>query len=79
MKITIQPDLELKLWARAETEGLTVEAYIERIARDDQEAEEELAGLALDGVNSGASIEPSREYWEEKRRRFIAPHEEHGR
>ena len=33
------------------SEGLTVEGYIERIARDDQQAEEELEMLALEGLN----------------------------
>lgn len=40
MNITIPPELESRLRARAEAEGLTIEGYIERIARDDQQAEE---------------------------------------
>jgi|HubBroStandDraft_1064217.scaffolds.fasta_scaffold180571_1 hypothetical protein len=56
MSITIHPDLESRLRARAEIEGLTVEAYVERIARDDQQAEEELEALALGGLDSGESI-----------------------
>lgn len=71
MSIVIHPDLENRLRARAEAEGLTVEAYIERIARDDQKAEEELEALALEGLNSGESIQPDERYWEEKRRRLI--------
>ena len=71
MSITIQPELESRLRARAEAEGLTVEAYIERIARDDQEAEEELEALALEGLTSGDSIEADERYWEEKRRQLI--------
>ncbi len=39
MSITIHPELEARLRARAETEGLSVEAYVERIARDDEQAE----------------------------------------
>lgn len=38
MAITIHPELEAKLRARAEAAGVTIEAYIERIARDDQSA-----------------------------------------
>jgi hypothetical protein len=71
MSITIQPELESRLRARAEAEGLTVEAYIERIARDDQKAEEELEELALEGLNSGDSIKADERYWEEKRRQLI--------
>ena len=52
MNITIPPELQSRLRARAEAEGLTIEGYIERIARDDQQAEEELEALAFEGINS---------------------------
>ena len=74
MNITIPPELESRLRARAEAEGLTIEGYIERIARDDQQAEEELEALALEGINSGESIEPDEKYWKEKRRRLVERH-----
>ncbi len=48
MSITIHPELEARLRARAEIEGITVEAYIERIARDEEQAEQELEALALE-------------------------------
>ena len=35
MSITIQPELEALLRARAEDEGITVEQYVERIARQE--------------------------------------------
>ena len=70
MPITIHPELEAKLRARAEAAGVTVETYIERIARDDQAAEEELEALALEGLNSGDPIEVGAGYWEEKHRRL---------
>ena len=57
MSIIIHPELEDKLRARAEVEGVSVETYIERIARDDEQAEKELEALALEGLNSGESIE----------------------
>jgi hypothetical protein len=71
MSITIHPDLEAKLRGRAEIEGLTVEAYVERIARDDQKAEEELEALALEGLDSGESIRADEQYWQEKRRGLV--------
>lgn len=71
MNITIHPDLEIRLRARAEAEGLSVEAYLERIARDDERGEQELEALALEGLNSGDSIIADEHYWEEKRRRLI--------
>jgi hypothetical protein len=74
MSITIHPELEARLRARADAEGLTVEAYVERIARDDEQAEHELEALALEGLNSGESIFADEEYWEEKRARLIERH-----
>ncbi len=70
MSITIHPELEARLRARAEAEGLTVEAYVERLVRADQQAEEELEALALEGLNSGEPIEVGPGYWEEKHRRL---------
>lgn len=70
MAITIHPELEAKLRARAEAAGRSVEAYIERIASDDQGAEEELEGLAIEGLKSGDPMEIGSGYWEEKHRRL---------
>ena len=53
MPITNQDELEAMLRARADAAGITVETYIERIALYDQDAEEELEALAIEGVNSG--------------------------
>jgi hypothetical protein len=36
MTITIHPQLEERLRARAEAEGLTIEAYVERLVRAEQ-------------------------------------------
>ncbi len=55
-----------------------MEAYIERIARDDERAEQEPEVLALEGLNSGESIEASEEYWEQKRRSLIDRHQKTG-
>ena len=41
-----------------------MEAYVERIARDDEQAEQELEALALEGLNSGESIEADEKYCE---------------
>ena len=68
MSINIRPELEAKLRALAEAEGVTVEAYVERLLRADQQAEDELEHLALEGLNSGEPIEIRSDYWEEKHR-----------
>lgn len=42
MNIAIHPKVEARLRIRADAEGLTVESYVERIVRDDEQAEQEL-------------------------------------
>ncbi len=70
MTITIDPKVEARLRERAEAEGLSVSAYVERLVEADRPAEEELEGLALEGLNSGASIEAGPGFWEERHRRL---------
>lgn len=70
MTITIDPKLETRIREKAEAEGLTVDAYVERLVGADQDAEEELESLALEGLNSGIPIEVGPGYWEEKHRRL---------
>ncbi len=70
MTITIGARVEQRLRERAEADGLTVTAYIERLVNADQAGVEELEGLALEGLNSGAPIEIGAGYWEEKHRRL---------
>jgi hypothetical protein len=70
MAITIDPQLEARLREKAEAEGLTVSAYVERLVHADQLAEEELESLALEGLNSGPALEIGPGYWEEKHRRL---------
>ena len=70
MTITIDPKLEARIREKAEAEGLTVSAYVERLVGADQAAEEELETLALEGLNSGSPIEVGPGYWEEKHRRL---------
>ena len=70
MAITVDPGLEARLQERAHAAGLSVAAYVERLLKSDQSAEEELEALALEGLNSGDPIEPGPGYWEEKHRRL---------
>jgi hypothetical protein len=70
MSITIHPELETRLRARAEAAGLTIEGYVERIVRAEQQAEDELEALAMEGLNLGEPIEPYPGFWEEKHRRL---------
>ena len=70
MSITIHPDLETKIRARAEAEGLSIEAYLERLVQADQQGIEELEALALEGLESGTPIEAGPSYWQEKHRQL---------
>ena len=70
MTITIHPEFEMRLRARAEAEGLTVEAYVERLVGAEKLAEEELEALALEGLSSGVPMEVGPGYWEDKHRRL---------
>lgn len=70
MTITIDPKLEARLREKAETAGLTVSAYVERLVSAEQAAEEEIEALALEGLNSGPAIEVGPGYWEEKHRQL---------
>jgi hypothetical protein len=70
MTITIDPKVEARLRERAEAEGLTVEAYVERLVKADQVADDELESFALEGLNSGVPIDVGPGYWEEKHRRL---------
>ena len=66
MSISLHPELETKLRARARAEGLSVEACLERLLRAEQSAGDELTTLALDGVHSGDPIEVGPGYREAK-------------
>jgi len=70
MTITIDPKVEARLRERADAEGLSVEAYVERLVKADQAAEEELESLAPEGFCSGDPLDVRPGYWEEKHRRL---------
>ena len=70
MDISVSPELEAKLRIRAEEEGLTVEAYLDRLLCSDQEAEDEIELLATEGINSGEPFEAGPAFWEEKHGRL---------
>ena len=70
MSITIPPELEVRLRSQAETEGLSVEACLERLVRSHERAEAELTTLALEGLASGIPLEVIVDYWQEKHRRL---------
>ena len=59
MVITINPELDGRVQERAEQEGLSVDAYVERLIKADLAAEEELEYLALESLASGKAVQDS--------------------
>jgi hypothetical protein len=70
MSIPIPPELESKIRSRAEAEGLSIEAYLERLVRADQPGTEEPESLAHEGLNSGAPVQPGSSYWQDKHKQL---------
>jgi hypothetical protein len=70
MNISVDPNLEAKLRQKAEAQGLSVEAYVERLLRSEEQADEDLERLALEGLSSGHPIKITSEYWAEQHRRL---------
>ena len=68
--IRIPPELEPKLRARAEAEGISVEAYVERTLSADLDPAQEFEHLALEGIRSGKTVEGGPDYWAERHRKL---------
>ena len=70
MGISIDPELETRIRAQAEAEGLSIEAYLERLVQADRQGIEELEALALQGLESGDPIAVGPSYWQDKHRQL---------
>ena len=70
MSISLHRALEAKLRQKAQAEGLSVEGYVERLLRFDEQVDDELERLALEGLNSGEPMVIGPGYWEEQHRRL---------
>lgn len=68
MTIAINPKLAARIREKAEAEGLSVDAYVERLVSADHTAEENLESLAVEGLTSGEPIEVGPGYWGNKHR-----------
>jgi hypothetical protein len=64
MSITLHPPIETELRARAKAEGITVEAYLERLLCSEQEVLKDIESIAMEGINSGTPVEVGRAYSE---------------
>ena len=57
MSITVHPELEARLRARAEEEGVSVDAYLERLVEDEVAEIAHTEMLLQDAADSGEHIE----------------------
>ncbi len=75
MKITISAELEAQLEQKASAEGLTVEAYVERLIREDDAEFDEIRAAVSEGLAQAERGEgkPAREVFAELRARHGVP------
>ncbi len=78
LNISLPQSMEDYVETQVESGGSysTPSEYLRALVREDQrhKAEEKLEALLREGLDSGAPIEISPEYWENKRRQLIARH-----
>lgn len=74
MSITIRPPLETELRARADAEGITVEAYLERVLRSEEDGLIEIEELTMEALHSGDAAPVGTGYWEKMHQRLDERH-----
>lgn len=70
MSISLNPELERRLRERAAAEGLSVDAYLDNLVREDQSSRQAVESLITEAYESGEPIDIGPGYWEEKHRRL---------
>ena len=74
MPITVHPDLEAKIRARAQAEGLTVEAHVERLIREEDSEIAQTEALLEEAAASGEHVTLTEREWDRMEREARAPH-----
>jgi len=64
MPITVNPNLEAKIRARAQADGLTVEAYVERLIREEDSEIAHTEALLDEAAASGEHIALTEGEWD---------------
>ena len=64
MPITVHPNLEAKIRARAQAEGLTVEAYVERLIREEDSEIAHTEALLEEAAASGEHVALTEGEWD---------------
>jgi len=72
MGIHIQPELEAKLRDRAQAEGITIDAYLERLIHNEDAEVAHTEALLQDAADSGDYIELTEEEWDRMEREALA-------
>ncbi|MBI1789479.1 MAG: hypothetical protein HYR60_18240 [Acidobacteria bacterium] len=72
MSITVHPELEAKLRARAEADGITVDSYLERLMQDEDAEIAHTEALLQEAADSGEYVELNEEEWERMEREAVA-------
>ena len=64
MPITVHPNLEAKIRARAQADGLTVEAYVERLIREEDSEIAQTEALLEEAAASGEHVALTEREWD---------------
>ncbi len=72
MSIIIHAELESKLRARAEAEGLTVDLYLERLLADEDAEIAHTEALLQEAADSGDHVELTEAEWDRMERDALA-------
>jgi hypothetical protein len=68
MPITVNPNLEAKIRARAQADGLTVEAYVERLIREEDSEIAHAEALLEEAAASGEHVALTDAEWDRMER-----------
>jgi hypothetical protein len=71
MSISVQPELEAKLRQRAQAQGISVDAYLERLIHDEDAEIAHSEALLQDAADSGDYIELTEEEWDRMEREAV--------
>ena len=72
MSLTVHPELEAKLRARAEEEGVTVDAYLERLVEEEAAEIAHTEKLLQEATDSGDYIEITEDEWDRMEQEALA-------
>ena len=72
MSLTVHPELEAKLRARAKEEGVTVDAYLERLVEEEAAEIAHTEKLLQEATDSGNYIEITEDEWDRMEQEALA-------